>query len=213
MSESKEKSSYKNFWDNRYSDNSFAYGTRPNEFFKYCIQQLEKGSILLPADGEGRNGVYAATLGWKVTSNDLSEEAKRKAGQLALENNVDLEYLVGDLSEVELSKNSFDCVAVIFAHFSADKLNTIFSSIDRWLKPNGHLIFEAYSKNQLSLKAKAKSIGGPDDERMLFEVEKLKKSFPNYSFEILNETIVDLNEGEFHKGPSSVIRAFGRKLK
>ena len=32
---------------------------------------------LLPADGEGRNGVSAGKQGWRVTSFDLSKEGKR----------------------------------------------------------------------------------------------------------------------------------------
>ena len=55
-------------WDERYKEEKFAYGKEPNLFFKEWLPKFKPGSILMPADGEGRNGVYAAKLGWKVTS-------------------------------------------------------------------------------------------------------------------------------------------------
>ena len=70
----------------------------PNQFFKKAIKNYNlTGSILLPADGEGRNGVYAAQQGLKVTAFDTSTEGRKKALLLAEKREVDLDYLVGDL--------------------------------------------------------------------------------------------------------------------
>lgn len=68
----------KQFWDNRYSSASFAYGEEPNEFFKEHLSKLTPGRILLPGDGEGRNGVFAASLGWDVEAFDISSEGKKR---------------------------------------------------------------------------------------------------------------------------------------
>ena len=66
----------KEFWDQRYSQKEYAYGETPNEYFRNQITSLTPGKILMPADGEGRNGVFAATLGWKVDAFDISTEGK-----------------------------------------------------------------------------------------------------------------------------------------
>ena len=66
----------KEMWNERYSADEYAYGTSPNEFFRKNIEQLPPGKILLPGDGEGRNAVYAAALGWDVTAFDMSDEAE-----------------------------------------------------------------------------------------------------------------------------------------
>lgn len=51
----------KEMWDKRYGNTEYAYGEEPNAFFKKTLDKLDlKGSILLPAEGEGRNAVYAA---------------------------------------------------------------------------------------------------------------------------------------------------------
>jgi hypothetical protein len=56
------------FWNARYSAAEYAYGTEPNAFFKAQLDQLTPGRLLLPAEGEGRNAVYAAKKGWEVAA-------------------------------------------------------------------------------------------------------------------------------------------------
>jgi SAM-dependent methyltransferase len=112
---------YKNMWEERYMDNEFVYGKEPNLFFAAWLQKFEYGSILMPADGEGRNGVFAAQLGWEVTSFDLSEEGKSKALKLAKENNVSIDYSVGNLEQLHFESALFDAIGLVYAHFAAEK--------------------------------------------------------------------------------------------
>ncbi|NMA73892.1 MAG: hypothetical protein GX963_06955 [Bacteroidales bacterium] len=91
----------KDFWNKRYSKNEYVYGEQPNLFFKEIIDTLPIGRILLPADGEGRNGVYAASKGWNVDSFDISHEAKMKALNLSKSKGVDLSYKVMGMDEVK----------------------------------------------------------------------------------------------------------------
>ena len=47
-----------NFWDIRFKEEDYAYGTLPNAFFKETLNTYKpKGKLLLPAEGEGRNAV------------------------------------------------------------------------------------------------------------------------------------------------------------
>ena len=71
------------FWNERFGKEEFIYGTEPNQFFKEQLQNLEIGTLLLPAEGEGRNAVYAATQGWEVSAFDISEQGRVKAIFLA----------------------------------------------------------------------------------------------------------------------------------
>lgn len=67
------------FWNERYAEKEYAYGIHPNQFLADSILKLPKhGKILFPAEGEGRNAVYAAKNGFEVTAFDLSSEGKRK---------------------------------------------------------------------------------------------------------------------------------------
>jgi hypothetical protein len=46
----------------RYRDEAFAYGEEPNSYLKEQLVKLPIGTILFPAEGEGRNAVFAATF-------------------------------------------------------------------------------------------------------------------------------------------------------
>ncbi|EMM82692.1 thiopurine S-methyltransferase domain protein [Leptospira interrogans str. 2002000626] len=65
-------------WNERYNKEEFAFGEQPNEYLKEQLEKLKIGTILFPAEGEGRNAVFAAKLGWNVSAFDISIEGKRK---------------------------------------------------------------------------------------------------------------------------------------
>ena len=82
------------FWNDRYSNTDYAYGIQPNDFFKKTITKFKPGKLLLPAEGEGRNAVFASKLGWDVTAFDLSINAKKKAEALAILEKVSINYII-----------------------------------------------------------------------------------------------------------------------
>ena len=84
-------------WNERYSQEEFAYGEEPNQYLKEQLEKLKAGTILFPAEGEGRNAVFAAQLGWDVSAFDISKEGKNKANQLAEKNGISIDYQVGPL--------------------------------------------------------------------------------------------------------------------
>jgi len=202
---------YKEFWNARYGEVEFVYGKEPNLFFKEWIQKFKPKTILMPADGEGRNGVYAAQLGWAVTSIDQSEDGKSKALKLARENQVSLDYIVDDLEEVQFNKDSFDAIGLIYAHFTAEKKAQLHQKLDNYLKSGGLIIFEAFSKLHLLYNEKEPKVGGPKDIGMLFSITEIANYFENYEILVLEEKEVTLEEGKYHKGKSSVIRFVGIK--
>jgi SAM-dependent methyltransferase len=202
---------YKNSWDKRYKEEGHAYGEAPNLFFEEWLQKFEPGSILMPADGEGRNGVFAAKLGWKVTSFDLSETGKLKALELAKKNQVSIDYFVGDLGQLSFKKESFDAIGLIYAHFSAEKKSAVHRELTTYLKPGGVIIFEAFSKHHLQLNSINPKVGGPKDIDMLFSVEEIRADFENYEISILEEVETLLDEGSYHIGKGAVVRFVGRK--
>ena len=112
---------YKNMWDERYKKEVYVYGKEPNHFFKEWLVKFKPVSILMPADGEGRNGVFAAIEGWAVTSYDLSEAGRAKALSLAREYNVTINYIVGDFEALAFEKKKFDTIGLIYAYVAAAK--------------------------------------------------------------------------------------------
>lgn len=180
----------KEFWNARYSKDSFAYGKEPNEFFKQELEKLIQGKILFPADGEGRNSVYASLNGWNAYACDLSKEGKAKATALAKRNDVQIEFQVGDFGKLKYENESFDAVALIYAHFPPDRKSAYHKLVDKYLKIGGTIIFEAFGKNHLNYNSVNPKVGGPKSLDMLFSVEELKAGFPNYDISTLEEVIL-----------------------
>jgi len=195
----------KEFWDSRYSSTDFIYGTRPNSFFKQNIDRLYKGNILLPGDGEGRNAIYAAKLGWNVTSFDYSISAKEKALQLAKENDVLINYQNIDVESFKTDKK-FDLISIIFFHLSPKLRIKFHRKLEKILKPYGKIVLECFSKSQIDKKS-----GGPKSPELLYNKKQIEADFDYLNIELLEETEIFLDEGDFHKGPASVIRMVGKK--
>ncbi|MEO7922146.1 MAG: class I SAM-dependent methyltransferase [Chitinophagaceae bacterium] len=198
-------------WDERYRAKEFAYGEEPNRFLKEELMKIPAGTLLFPAEGEGRNAVYAATIGWTVFAFDLSFEGQKKAIQLANKHQVRIDYEVGELESLTYAHNQFDAIALIYAHFPADKKSGYHKILTKFLRPGGTLIFEAFSKKHLDYMSHNKKMGGPKEIEALFSIEEIRSDFPNFEIIELVEQEIELNEGLFHIGKGSVIRFVGRK--
>jgi SAM-dependent methyltransferase len=191
----------KSFWDIRYASVGYSYGVLPNVFLKEQLHLLPFGKILFLGEGEGRNAVYAAQHGWVVSAVDLSEEGRNKALNLASEKSVSIDYLVGDASTVEFEENSFDAIALIYAHFPESIRKIIHRKAIAWLKPGGKIILEAFRPEQLHFKS-----GGPKEVSMLFTKALLENDFDDLTIYQLDTLNTILNEGDFHQGEAAIIR-------
>lgn len=193
-----------NKWNERYAQPEYVYGKEPNEFFKQELAKYKPGKILLPAEGEGRNAVYAAKSGWEVYAFDSSSEAIKKAQQLASENNVEINYTLSSFEEADYPNDYFDLIGLFYAHTLSRADNH--KKVLRFLKPNGAILLEGFSKEQINYTS-----GGPRKIEMLFSEEELQSDFADLT-ELKTEKIeIHLNEGKQHNGKASVIRLTGLK--
>lgn len=198
-------------WNDRYSKTEFAYGVQPNNYLKEQLPKFPPGKILFPAEGEGRNAVYAATLGWTVSAFDISVEGKKKALLLAEANNVAIDYRVGGLETLNYPEAEFDAIALIYAHFPANIKSLYHRTLDNLLRKDGIVIFEAFSKKHIDYISRNENVGGPTDIDMLFSTDEIISDFAHYEIIELVEKEIELTEGSFHNGKGSVIRFTGRK--
>lgn len=200
-----------NHWDTRYANPEYAYGKEPNVFFKEQLLKLPAGTLLLPAEGEGRNGVYAAQQGWKVTAFDTSSEGRKKAMMLADEARVAMEYLHGDMTLPELAGRTFDAVGLIYAHQPEDSRKAFHQWAWERVKPGGYLILEGFHLENLPLRNQNPAIGGPDNPHMLFTETMLASDFAGAIMVELKKEFVELNEGLYHQGTACVLRLVAKK--
>lgn len=194
------------FWNKRYSSQEFAYGESPNNFVKQELEKIKPGKIIFPAEGEGRNAVYAATLGWEVSAFDPSIEGKKKAELLAVKHNTQIDYQISTYQDVDYPSEYFDCIVLTFAHMPPLKREEYHKKLTDFLKPGGTLILEGFSKEQIK-----KNTGGPQNIEMLFSPKELQNDFGEFRNLSITESETILDEGPFHQGVASVIRIVGVK--
>ncbi|MGM0636399.1 MAG: class I SAM-dependent methyltransferase [Bacteroidota bacterium] len=198
----------KDFWEERYTKEEFAYGEQPNQFFAEELMKLQPGKILLPMDGEGRNAVYAAKNNWQVTAFDYAKQAQQKALQLAKNNKVTITFDLVDVEKAELSPNNYDAVAMIYAHLSPTLRKTFHQKICDSLKPDGYLILEGFHPKQLK---EIYPSGGPKNEEMLYSLAMMEDDFSSLKIIHSSEKEITLNEGKYHRGKAYVTRIIAQK--
>ncbi len=193
------------FWNERYADSDYFYGTEPNGFLEEQCGILT-GPVLSISEGEGRNGVFLATRGLGVTGVDLSSVALEKAQRLAESKGVGIKTIVADLETFEPDENAYGAVISISAHLPSSVRATLYPRLERALRPGGILLLEAYSPDQLS-----KNTGGPKDPDMLMSIEKIRREFPNLEPILLQEIEREVSEGKGHTGLASVVQFIGKR--
>ncbi|WP_282125545.1 class I SAM-dependent methyltransferase [Marinifilum flexuosum] len=201
----------KEFWDERYSQDQFAYGEEPNAYLREKLPHLKAGKVLFPAEGEGRNAVFAAQLGWQVSAFDYSAKGKEKAEELASKKNVKIDYSLSGFLEESYEKEEFHAICMTFVHFDPKIKTEMHKRLDSYLKPGGHIIFEAFSKEHREINKVNPDAGGPKDIHMMYSIEEIERDFSNYDIIELKKELVHLKEGFGHVGEGSLIRFIGKK--
>ena len=204
----------KTFWTERYqtAGNDFLFGREPSEFLvKKRTMFKARESVLMIADGEGRNSVWLAAQGLKVTANEICQVAIDRAKKLAQESNAYVEIVECDILTDEwpmkCDQDSFDWVIGIFIQFAnTEERKKLFSFMKAMTKPNGRILLLGYTPKQLEYKT-----GGPSAIENLYTQELLRDAFQDWDLEELVEYEKDISEGIGHKGMSALIGMIARK--
>jgi len=81
----------------------------------------------------------------------------------------------------------------------------------RLLKPGGTIILEGFSKAHRDYQRKNPTVGGPQDEQVLFSIEEIADDFQELDIKRLEACEISLQEGLYHVGQGSVIRMVASK--
>ncbi len=195
------------FWDRMYDGDAYRFGVEPNAFLAARAGAIRPGgAVLCIGDGEGRNGVWLARQGFRVTSLDQSAVAARKCAQLATRSGVEIESVIGRLPEHPLPEAGFDAIVLIFVHLRPELRRQVHAAALRALRRGGVVILEAFTPAQLG-----RPSGGPRFVEALQTASELAKDFAALEIRELAELETELDEGEGHCGPAAVVRLVAAK--
>ena len=189
-------------WDERFSIEDYLFGAEPAQALvrleHYLIPQ---GDTLVIADGEGRNSVYLASRGFRVTASDSSTVANVKAKALAASQNVEVNYQVEDFFDIDWSAEQYDNIVGIFFQFiPPDKIKQVLTALRTAIKKGGTLLIHGYTPQQIEL-----ATGGPKDVSLMYTKELFEDVFESVEILVNKEYQMQLSEGSGHKGQSALI--------
>ena len=194
-------------WDERYDTEEYVYGTEPNNFLVSVADRIPRGGkVLSLGEGEGRNAVYLAKLGYSVTAVDQSAVGLKKAERMAVDNGVAIKTIVSDLAGFRIEPEAWDAVFSFFCHLDRDVRRRIFGQAARGLKPGGVFILEAFTPHQLKY-----NTGGPRKAGLMMTVLDLKDELKGLEFPRAVELEREVREGAHHKGKAAVVQILAQK--
>ena len=193
-------------WDERYDCEEYVYGTEPNAFLRACADRLRPGRTLSLAEGEGRNAVFLAARGHRVTAVDASAVGLAKAARLARARGVEIETLVADLADYAIAPAAWDHIVSIFCHIPPAARARLHRQVVAGLKPGGLLVLEAYTPAQVG-----RGTGGPPVPELTMTLEALREELAGLEFLHARELEREVVEGRYHTGTGSVVQVLARK--
>ena len=193
-------------WEQRYSVDDYVYGTEPNGFLREHLSVLPMGDALCLAEGEGRNAVFLATTGRRVSSVDLTEAGVAKTLRLALAVGVSVDAVVGDVADYDLGVDRWDAIVSIFAHMPSPVRVDLHRRVVACLRPGGVFLLEAYTPDQIG-----RGTGGPGSADLMMTIEGLRSELEPLEFVYAEERERQIVEGTHHTGIGSVVQVIARK--
>ena len=196
-------------WNQRFAAEHYVFGEAPNAYLQSQVALLAPGTALAVADGEGRNGVWLAQQGLQVDAFDFSDNAIRKARDLAQSRQVNVNFVCCDWRSYDWRPAHYDNVVGIFFQFAApEERRLLFARMLDSLKPGGTLIIQGYTPRQLDF-----NTGGPGKLAHLYDEALMLNAFGQLDILDLRTYEAEIAEGTGHQGMSGLLGLTARKPK
>lgn len=195
-----------NPWNKRFARDTYVYGTTPNAFIQAHASRIPPGRVLCLGEGEGRNAVHLAQLGYDVVAVDASSVGLDKAKALAEERGVHIETHVADLAEYDLGQELWQGIVSVFCHLPSPLRRDVHSRIGPALAHQGCLLLEGYTPDQLQ-----HGTGGPPSVDMLYHPQMLRDDFSGLTVQHLLALEREVIEGIGHTGLGAVVQLIACK--
>lgn len=156
-------------WDARYAAASeLVWTAQPNRFVVEELAELPPGRALDLAAGEGRNAVWLAEKGWRVSAVDFSQVAVARGRQLARERGVEVTWVVADVRSYQPPPGGFGAVLVVYLHLPATDRAGVLARAAAALAKGGTLLVVGHDRANLT-----GGVGGPQDPSVLYTPEEI----------------------------------------
>ena len=156
-------------WDERYASSQFTWSTQPNQFVAAELAGLPPGRALDLAAGEGRNTIWLAEQGWRVTAVDFSRVGLDKGRQLSAARGVEADqvtWIVADLADYQPEPGRFDLVLIAYAQVDPELRARLLARAAAAVAPGGTMFVVGHDLTNLT-----EGAGGPQYPDVLYTPE------------------------------------------
>jgi len=160
-------------WDRRWRERALERRLEPAGLLVAETAELQPGRALDLACGAGRNAVWLAERGWRVTAVDFSAVALRMARELAAERGVEVEWVHADLRTYEPLRGVFDLVLVLYLHLPAIERRLVLARAAAAVAPGGTFLLLGHDLANLDTGAP-----GPSDPAVLYTPDDIARELP-----------------------------------
>jgi len=188
-------------WDHRYAAAELPWSASPNRRLVAEVADLPPGRVLDLACGEGRNAIWLAERGWRVTAVDFSEVAIANARSASAEAGVDVELVCADLLVYEPRPAAHDLVLLLYLQIPADERRVVLARAADALAPGGTLLLLGHDSTNPT-----DGVGGPSDARVLYTPDDIVAQLPGLEIEKAERYLRDV-EGEDRPAIDALVRA------
>lgn len=190
-------------WDARFASEGFTYGARPNVFISEQASSFPPGaSVVDLGSGEGRNAVWLAAQGFRVTAIDYSAAGLEKTRATAEAAGVHVETVHADLAYWRPDRQ-WDAAVCTFLHMRLGERLHFYTSVQAALRPGGLFVAEWFRPEQRTM---GYTSGGPPTVDYLIKPAELEQNFRWGHIRHCEPADITLAEGTYHQGPAAVIR-------
>jgi 2-polyprenyl-3-methyl-5-hydroxy-6-metoxy-1,4-benzoquinol methylase len=115
----------------------------PSALLIEAAKGLTPGTALDAGMGQGRNAVYLAGKGWKVTGFDLSAEAIKSANANAAKAGTRIDAIKASYADFDFGTLKWDLIVLTFA-WAPMTDEAFVARLRTSLRPNGRIVFEHF---------------------------------------------------------------------
>lgn len=190
-------------WNEKWRERGDFARTEPNRFLVAELERLPPGRALDLACGAGRNALWLAERGWHVTGVDFSEVALAEARRRAAAANVDVEWVLADVTEWEPPAAAFDLVCVLYLQIPAEERRLVLASAAAALAPGGTLLVVGHHLLNLT-----EGHGGPSNPDVLYTEADVAADLPDLVVERAERVVRGVEDAEgAHEAIDALVRA------
>jgi SAM-dependent methyltransferase len=166
-------------WDERYRASELVWSAGPNQFVEAELSGLPPGRALDLAAGEGRNAIWLARQGWRVTAVDFSQAGLDKGRVLG--GDLEVDWVCADATTWagDPDGEGYDVCLVAYLQLAAAERRAAARNAYAALRPGGTFLWIAHDSTNLT-----DGTGGPQDPSVLMTAEDVLGDLGGETFEV-----------------------------